>query len=137
MRVREFVGAAALAVVWAAATGSAATTSPIADAAMTGDRAAVQRLLTQKADVNAPQVDGGTALHWAVYRDDLELADLLLRAKANVQAANRVGTTPLAMAAFYGRPAMIDRLLKAGADAMRSEERRVGKECRSRWSPYH
>ena len=21
--------------------------------------------------------------------------------------------------------------------AMRSEERRVGKECRSRWSPYH
>ena len=23
------------------------------------------------------------------------------------------------------------------ADAVRSEERRVGKECRSRWSPYH
>ena len=22
-------------------------------------------------------------------------------------------------------------------DDMRSEERRVGKECRSRWSPYH
>ena len=22
-------------------------------------------------------------------------------------------------------------------DGMRSEERRVGKECRSRWSPYH
>ena len=22
-------------------------------------------------------------------------------------------------------------------NAMRSEERRVGKECRSRWSPYH
>ena len=24
-----------------------------------------------------------------------------------------------------------------GAASMRSEERRVGKECRSRWSPYH
>ena len=24
-----------------------------------------------------------------------------------------------------------------GAKRMRSEERRVGKECRSRWSPYH
>ena len=24
-----------------------------------------------------------------------------------------------------------------GSDAARSEERRVGKECRSRWSPYH
>src|SRR3712207_7618254 len=25
----------------------------------------------------------------------------------------------------------------AGYDPARSEERRVGKECRSRWSPYH
>src|SRR2546429_9119029 len=24
-----------------------------------------------------------------------------------------------------------------GSDRQRSEERRVGKECRSRWSPYH
>ena len=29
------------------------------------------------------------------------------------------------------------RLLKIVAGADRSEERRVGKECRSRWSPYH
>ena len=30
------------------------------------------------------------------------------------------------------------RLLRgSGTAAMRSEERRVGKECRSRWSPYH
>ena len=27
--------------------------------------------------------------------------------------------------------------LDTGAMAERSEERRVGKECRSRWSPYH
>ena len=116
MRVRLFAGATALALL--CATGvSAATKSAVADAAMNGDRTAVQKLLTQKADVSAPQVDGGTALHWAVYRDDLELTDLLLRAKASVQAANRVGMTPLAMAAFYGNPAMIDRMLKAGADA--------------------
>ena len=25
----------------------------------------------------------------------------------------------------------------SSADKTRSEERRVGKECRSRWSPYH
>ncbi len=84
---------------------------------MNGDRQAVTRLLRQKADVNAPQVDGATALHWAVYRDDLELTGALLAAKANVASANRVGMTPLAMAALYGNPAMIDRLLKAGADA--------------------
>src|SRR5256714_15110446 len=28
-------------------------------------------------------------------------------------------------------------VVKAPADTQRSEERRVGKECRSRWSPYH
>src|SRR5256884_6784609 len=30
-----------------------------------------------------------------------------------------------------------ERGLKVAEDALRSEERRVGKECRSRWSPYH
>src|SRR2546430_15863036 len=34
---------------------------------------------------------------------------------------------------------VVHRTLKAliGAQGGRSEERRVGKECRSRWSPYH
>ena len=30
-----------------------------------------------------------------------------------------------------------DNTLRAFDTSMRSEERRVGKECRSRWSPYH
>jgi ankyrin repeat protein len=90
--------------------------SDVADAVMKGDSAAVRKLLLAKSDVNAPQVDGATALHWAVYRDDVEMADLLLKAGANVRAANREGTTPLFMAALYGDPAMIDRLIKAGAD---------------------
>src|SRR5712691_6944010 len=30
-----------------------------------------------------------------------------------------------------------DNMVAAGFTPMRSEERRVGKECRSRWSPYH
>ena len=91
--------------------------SDVADAVMKGDAAAVRKLLLAKADVNAPQVDGATALHWAVYRDDVEMADLLLKAGANVKAANREGSTPLFMASLYGDPAMIERLLKAGADA--------------------
>src|SRR6266536_5034318 len=31
----------------------------------------------------------------------------------------------------------LDRPISGIADHLRSEERRVGKECRSRWSPYH
>ena len=34
---------------------------------------------------------------------------------------------------LFSRPAIPDRT----AAILRSEERRVGKECRSRWSPYH
>jgi len=84
---------------------------------MNRDHAALQALLKKKADVNAPQRDGATALHWAVYHDDAEAADLLLRAGAKPNVANRAGMTPLAMAAYYGNPPLIDRLLKAGADA--------------------
>ena len=42
--------------------------SPVADAAMRGDTAEIRKLITAKADVNAPQPDGSTALHWAVYQ---------------------------------------------------------------------
>jgi ankyrin repeat protein len=73
--------------------------------------------VAQKADVNAPQVDGATALHWAVYRNDGDAADLVIKAGATVDAANREGMTPLAMASLYGNAAMVDRLLTAGADA--------------------
>ena len=31
----------------------------------------------------------------------------------------------------------LDELIDIGRQILRSEERRVGKECRSRWSPYH
>ena len=39
-----------------------------------------------------------------------------------------------------GKSTLFNAITKAGAEAAnhrRSEERRVGKECRSRWSPYH
>jgi ankyrin repeat protein len=91
--------------------------SGVANAAQKGDRAAVLALIAQKADVNAPQVDGATALHWAVYRNDPEMVDGLLRAGARVSVTNRNGISPLFMASLYGNPAIINQLLKAGADA--------------------
>ena len=89
----------------------------VADAAMKGDKAAVRTLLAQKADVNAAQLDGATALHWAAYRGDRELADMLIRAGANPKAANREGATPLWLASVRGDAALIAALLAAGADA--------------------
>jgi hypothetical protein len=58
------------ALLLAAPTVSAAA-SDVADAARRRDRDGVRAALSRKADVNAPQVDGTTALHWAVEHDDL------------------------------------------------------------------
>jgi len=93
-----------------------AVESPVADAAMTGDRARVQLLLQKKADVNAPQADGATAIEWAAYRDDLELADLVIAAGANPKTPNREGATAMQLASLHGSAAMMEKLLNAGAD---------------------
>lgn len=93
-----------------------ASDSPVADAAMDDNRGAVQALIDKKADVNAPQADGATALQWAVYRDDLELADLLLKAGASPKLANRDGATAMQLASIHGSAPMMERLLKAGVD---------------------
>ena len=91
--------------------------SPVADAAMRGDKVAVRTLLAQKTDVNAPQADGATAIQWAAYRSDNELADMLIGAGANVKTPNRYGATPLFLACTNGNAAMVEKLLGAGADA--------------------
>jgi ankyrin repeat protein len=107
----------ALTVLLLTSANAYGAATDVADAAMRGDREAVRAALTRKADVNAAQIDGSTALHWAAERDDIELADVLIRAGANVRAATREGVTPLRLAAVNGSAAMLDRLLKAGADA--------------------
>jgi ankyrin repeat protein len=97
--------------------GAGGAVSDVADAAMKQNLPAVRSLLQQKADVNAPQADGATAMHWATRLDDAPMAELLIKAGANVKAANRFGVTPLELACINGNPAMIEMLLKAGADA--------------------
>src|SRR5688572_5682175 len=89
----------------------------ISDAAMKGNQVLVQSLLKQKVDVNASQGDGNTALHWAAYRDDVEMARSLIQAGANLKANTRLGdVTPLHLASANGSAAMIELLLKAGAE---------------------
>ena len=86
----------ALALLLAGRPVLAATAkSSLADAAEKSDRAIIRTLLKQHDDVNAPQADGMTALHWAAQHDDLETAKLLVKAKASVTATNRYGVTPL------------------------------------------
>ncbi|HEV7282955.1 MAG TPA: ankyrin repeat domain-containing protein [Pirellulaceae bacterium] len=89
----------------------------VADAAQRQELQPVDDLLAGRADVNAAQVDGMTALHWAVWHDDSTLVRKLLRAGAKATAANRYGVTPLAIACTNGNAETAEQLLDAGADA--------------------
>jgi ankyrin repeat protein len=73
------------------ASAMAATSSPLADAVEKRDQAGVRTLLMSSSGVNAAQPDGTTALHWAAYHDDTEMAALLLKEGANDNAVNRYG----------------------------------------------
>ena len=96
--------------------GNALAASDIADAAMGNDAKRVEKLIAAKADVNAPQPDGSTALHWATYNDDVKLAKALLHAHANPNVAMENGMTPLLLACQAGDADLVKELLKAGAD---------------------
>jgi ankyrin repeat protein len=106
--------AAALVLALLLPAAAAPPDSPVADAAMRRDIAAVRTLLKQRADVNAPQGDGMTALHWAAQHGDAELTKVLLRAKAGVNAVTRIGAyTPLHVASMSGSTPVVAALLSA------------------------
>ena len=81
--------------------------------------------------------------------------DTLMRAQINVQGAQPLVTPDILAKVEEGVPTLLspgttnlvgslvklrgyeDTYLFAAKPVDRSEERRVGKECRSRWSPYH
>ncbi len=99
-----------------AISGRAGFGAPLADAAERLDRAGVRALLKEGVGVEAAQVDGMTALHWASYHDDHEMVELLLGGGADAGAANRYGVTPLSLACTNGSGEVVELLLKAGAD---------------------
>ena len=68
---------------------------------------------------------------WPAGWEVLELNPAHVTAQRRVQGRRRVKTDAIDLEA-------ITELVLAGRGVpVRSEERRVGKECRSRWSPYH
>jgi ankyrin repeat protein len=101
---------------FAAAVHAAAGDVRLVTAAKSRDLPAVQSLLKQRVDVNAPDVDGMTPLHWAAHWGELETVKLLLAAGANAKAANRYGVTPLHEATLLANVPMMEALLKAGAN---------------------
>ena len=88
----------------------------LVQAVKTQNSQAVPALLKASADVNAPDTDGTTALHWAAHWNDAATVDLLLRAGARADTANDLRVTPLSEACTNGSAPIVDKLLKAGAN---------------------
>jgi ankyrin repeat protein len=92
--------------------------APLVEAVRAADDARTNALLAAQshADVNQTSSDGTTALHWAIYRNNVRLVERLLSLGANANAKNDYGSTPLSEAAVVGNPEVVKKLLKAGAN---------------------
>lgn len=90
--------------------------SPLADAVEAEDWSRVKELANAGAAPCVPQVDGMTALHWAVFWDHAETISWLLHSKCDVNATTRYGVTPLSIACTAGNAELVNRLLKDGAN---------------------
>jgi len=96
--------------------------SALTDAVERQDYPLINRLLDERADVNATQVDGMSSLHWAVYHDDNDLAEKLVQVGADVNTETRYGITALSLAAMNGNGELVELLLDAGAYSNESLE---------------
>jgi ankyrin repeat protein len=100
-----------------AAAPAGESAAPVADAVENHERERIETLLKGGADLNAAQVDGMTALHWAIWRDDRETSRRLVQAGADVNVANRYEVRPMSLACANGDAELVELLLKAGAGA--------------------
>jgi hypothetical protein len=112
---------AAVVVVCAAALDASPRDSALTAAVKARDLTAVKAIVKQKPDLNAPDADGTTPLHWAVRIGDGQAIDVLLRAGARANGANRYGVTPLSLAADSGDTRALALLLGAGASVKGAE----------------
>src|SRR2546425_6744082 len=81
------------------------------------------------------------AIHPSALRQPTPVGPVAPRVRAGAQGWEEGGLS-MRITKVYTRTGDAGKTRLAGGqqvwkDSLRSEERRVGKECRSRWSPYH
>jgi ankyrin repeat protein len=117
LNLRRVVGGCCLVAVASTLSLAAVADLRLIQAVKDKNLESVRALLKQRVDVNTPQGDGATALHWAAHLDDLTIADVLIRSGARVNVVNDDGAAPLHLACMNRGGSMVERLLAAGANA--------------------
>ena len=85
-------------------------------AASQNDIGTINGLLSNGAKLEETDIEGYTALHWAIAYDQYEAAQTLLEAGANPNAVDAYGTHPLMTAVFNNNLEIVKLLLDYGAD---------------------
>ena len=96
---------------------ASAAGSDAADAAQRNDIAALRGMVSKRVDVNAPQADGTTALHWAAHWNDVEAVQLLIEGRREGGHHQSVRRLAALGSGASGNADLVKVLLDAGADA--------------------
>lgn len=113
---RRFATAPVFSALLLLTTHAAFAVETLPDLINEGEREAALELISGGADVNQLSVDGTTALHWAVYRKDFELVEMLLAEDADPNIRNDYGATPMTVASEHGNYPIMQALVDAGGD---------------------
>ncbi len=90
--------------------------APLADRIEAQEYPQALALLESEININGQQVDGMSALHWAVYYNQTALALRLIERGADATLTNRYGIAPLTLGCMNGNGNIVKALLVAGAD---------------------
>lgn len=89
--------------------------TPLMMAAFNG-RDEIVGLLAGQCDVNAQDLGGNSALHWAAFAGHLRCAQLLIRNQARIDEYNNFGWTPLIQATVRNHPDIVRLLIDSGVN---------------------
>lgn len=115
-KVLHRAGLACLAALLCLSATAALAVATLPELVNAGERKAALELLADGTDVNQRSVDGTTALHWAVYQQDVELVQALLAQDADPDIRNDYGASPMTVASEHGNFPIMQALVRAGGD---------------------